>query len=227
MNDAWVSIIVALIGLAGAIISAWIMYKGKPSSNSRQGATTKKKITIIISGLLGLVIGVGIGIPVAPLIVSLFEPSDNNLLKNGNFERDISDGEWKWNENVEVSRVAGFKNLGLCISLRGVRSEEDWGILSQEISVEPSQVYRFFGRLKWENVKQFHIKMESNKIDWGRIPDEDWRSGTSNGWVRRESQFTAPPNATRAKFVVLFQVGDREGRPSSVFVDELVFAAIR
>jgi len=313
-------ILVALIGALGAAIAALIpiIFKKTPKE------TPPKKIAIFGWGLIGLVIGGIIGIPIAPLILGPPDPcllakiespagthskldavafpvpnnvkiswvpsscvmtvqyfqdqklagtyknvvsgteikigapnsgeteimiwreghnksvdniwvwvkselrSDNNLLENGNFETDISGGKWKWSDNIRVSRVAGNNDQGqgLCFSLRGVQKKEDWGILSQEISVESGQVYRFSGMLKWDNVKQFHIKMESNKVDWGPIPDEDWRNGTSREWVRRESEFKAPLNATSAKFVVLYK-RDREGRPSSVCVDELVFAAQR
>lgn len=61
------NIIVALIGAMGAIIVPFVQHLLKSS--------TPKKKTIAIQGLVGLIIGVAIGIGVAPFIMAIIAPT--------------------------------------------------------------------------------------------------------------------------------------------------------
>jgi len=163
---------------------------------------------------------------------------EQSLLRNGDFEQPIEGSRWEWNNNTDISWAAGYKGRSACFiqTAESPQMGPSWALIFQEADVIPGKTYRFIGWLKWDNAKQFHVKVEWYDVKHKFVHSDQLtpsESGTSSGWVERKGTALAPLDAAIARFVALYGVDkDSDGKDINVpggFVclDEITFSPIR
>ena len=167
--------------------------------------------------------------------LTLEEPS---ILINSNFEQPIKGSRWEWNNNTDISWAAGYNGRSACFiqTAESPQMGPSWALIFQEANVIPGQTYRFIGWLKWDNAKQFHVKVEWYDVNHNFVQSDQLtpsESGTSSGWVERKGTVLAPLDAAIARFVALYGVDkDSDGKDinvpgGSVCLDEITFSPVK
>lgn len=154
--------------------------------------------------------------------------TDDNILRNGHFNKVITGDEWEWNDILNISMVSGYKEQAACLIPKAKPATDGWFVFYQRIAVMPGQAYTFSGWLNWSKVKDFHVKAEwydekFTYLKWD--PLTGFENGVSSGWIKREGKVIAPLTAKNARIVVLYNIGGTEDLTDiSACVDELTFA---
>lgn len=183
----------------------------------------------VIIPLLVAFIGGGIAIMVARINnPTPPPPEEQNILSNSGFEQPLEGSGWEWNENTKVSWDAGHNGRSACfIQLAQIQQMPSWALIFQDANVIPRQKYHFTGWFKWENVRQFHVKVE-----WYNEENEvvhldtllPYQVGNSSDWVKRQETVTAPRDAAIVRFVALYGMDNDINVPGgSVCLDEITF----
>lgn len=158
---------------------------------------------------------------------TVIEGNTTNIVTNGDFEDSIENSVWEWRENTQVSWAAGFRGRALCfVQIAEEEQPSQWAFVYQSMSLIPGEKYNFSYRIKYDDVRKVHAKLDWYKedgsfIDWHLL--SAWEDGTSSGWVLREGQFIVPLTASKASFVTLYGVDVEKNIPGgSVCIDDVV-----
>lgn len=169
-----------------------------------------------------------LGIAISLIIANrLVQPTPNLVLNNG-FEDGMESWEVSELRFAESYLTAGTAGDGFCSKqLTGGNEKIEWVGTSQRFAIDGGNPYDFASWLKWEEVTQFHVKVEWWD-DSGPLNEEerimDAINGTSDGWVLKRDSLQAPPDATQARLVFWHGVSGEVNIPGGVIcVDDVVW----